>query len=167
MWDGAKLGGWASDKMPPGCIPGRTNWEETPGQTQNWRDYISHLALESIRIPWEELENVLEIRSSKLPCLACDIVTWLWLAEKEWMDEWLLWVGIKLLVWRSSSVWWPGSWMRIENGAWDAQVILGQRQKQCWHSTRPLWWRGSWAGRQSFGFTSRSFQPSPVTASVG
>jgi len=47
--------------MPPGCLPlevfwGTSNWEETPGQTQNPLEGLSHLAWERLGIPQKELE---------------------------------------------------------------------------------------------------------------
>jgi len=40
-------------------FPGTSNWEETPGKTQDtWRDYISRLAWERLGIPQDKLDNV-------------------------------------------------------------------------------------------------------------
>ncbi len=53
-----------------------STWEYTPRQTQTqtcWRDYISHLAWERLRISLEELEEVSGGRMSGIVCLACDL----------------------------------------------------------------------------------------------
>ena len=46
-------------RMPPGRLPLKVFQEEAPGRSRtHWRDYISHLAWERLRLPQEEPESV-------------------------------------------------------------------------------------------------------------
>ncbi len=67
VWASGKDASWSP---PCGGVPGMSNWEEALGQTRSrWRDHISALTWEHLRIPQSELVDVAREREIWHPLL--------------------------------------------------------------------------------------------------
>ena len=74
--------------VTPRFYLGTSNWEDAPGRpSTRWRDYISHLAWERLRIPQKELERVTGERGKPRHPLSWTLDRWtpLHLQTYNWM----------------------------------------------------------------------------------